>query len=745
MEHLDVLTLEQKARLLSGRGLWHTQAAPEAGVPEIVLADGPHGVRLQEDENATDIMGINASRPATCFPTAAAVGSSWDVEVAARLGAAVGREARGQGVAVLLGPGVNIKRSPLCGRNFEYYSEDPLLSGMLGAAQVEGLRAEGVLASVKHFAANNQETDRAVISADVDERTLREIYLPAFEHIVTRARPATVMTSFNKVNGVHTAEHHWLLTEVLRAEWGFDGVVVSDWGGVHDRVAALLAGLDLQMPGDPAADAAVADAVRRGELDEAVVDRSARRVIDLALAATEGAAEVEGAPEVDADAQHALARLLAADCAVLLKNDGGVLPLTGDTATIAVIGEFATAPRFQGGGSSHVNPTRVDEPLAEIRAAAAAVGVEVTHAAGFDDGAVAVAGAAGVAVVFAGLAERYESEAYDRRTMLLPSDQVALIRAVAAVARCTVVVLANGGAVSLEGWHDDVDAVLEGWLLGQAGGGAIADLLFGVVNPSGRLAETLPLRLEDNPSHLNFPGEFGHVRYGEGVLVGYRYYQSLDVPVRYPFGHGLSYTEFRVTDLAVTMDGDDAATVRAAVTNVGLRAGKHVVQVYVETAAGPVRRPRRELRAFRKVALEPGCSAEVTFRLDRRAFAYYNLDRADWAVAAGEYAVQIGANAADIVAEQRVILPGDLVPLRLTRDSPVGEWLAHPVAGPALVETLVALMPEEQRAEAAAGIEMLHLVSALPLGVILDGGPLDVPPEVVADLVALTDRAPVRV
>ncbi|MGY1857004.1 glycoside hydrolase family 3 C-terminal domain-containing protein [Modestobacter sp. SYSU DS0290] len=704
------LPLEQKARLLSGQDFWSTPPVEAAGLPSVVLTDGPHGVRRQQGD--FDRAGLLQSLPATCFPPAVAVGSSWDPDVAERVGAAVGREARALGVPVVLGPGVNIKRSPLCGRNFEYYSEDPLLAGVLGAAHVRGQQGEGVGASVKHFAANNQETQRMQVSADVDERTLREIYLPAFERVVTEAQPATVMCAYNKVNGVYASQHHWLLTEVLREEWGFAGAVVSDWGAVDDRVAALEAGLDLQMPGDHGAgNALVVDAVRSGRLDEAVVDRSVRRV--AALAGYVG----EPTDGFDADAHHALARELAAGCAVLLKNDGGALPLASGQR-LAVVGEFARTPRFQGGGSSHVNATRVDDALTALQATR-----PVVFAPGFTlDGsgdaaelreeAVGLARDADVAVVFAGLAESDESEGFDRTHIDLPAAQVELIRAVAAVSPRTVVVLSSGGVVSLEGWHDDVDAVLAGFLLGQAGGSALADLLTGAVDPSGRLAETIPLRLADTPSHLNFPGEQGHVRYGEGVMVGYRHFVTVDRPVRYPFGHGLSYTTVETSDLQVTTTGADSAEAAVTVTNTGSRAGRHVVQVYVATTAGPVRRPARELRAFRKVALAPGQSETVTFALDRRAFAYWDVREHAWIVAPGEHTVQIGRSATDIVAEATVTLAGDEIVPELTLQSSVAEWFEHPVAGPQLLEGFLATMPEGA-AETHAG--MLQMIGSMPM------------------------------
>ncbi|MET8976368.1 glycoside hydrolase family 3 C-terminal domain-containing protein [Streptomyces sp. NPDC004539] len=727
---LSGLSLEQKAALLAGQDFWSTHPVPQAGLPSVVLTDGPHGVRRQVGE--FDHMGIYESLPSTCFPPAVAVGSSWDPEVAARIGAAVGREARALGVHVVLGPGVNIKRSPLCGRNFEYYSEDPLLSGRLGAAHVRGQQDQGVGASLKHFAANNQETDRMRVSAEVDERTLREIYLPAFEHIVTEAAPATVMAAYNKVNGVHAAQNRWLLTEVLREEWGFTGAVVSDWGAVHDPVASLLAGLDLEMPGPSAENTRrVVAAVRAGELDESVLDTAVRRVLALTGLAVERSEEVER-PEgfersegFDVDAHHRLARELAAECAVLLRNENGVLPL-GSGQRLAVVGAFAATPRYQAGGSSHLRPTRLDSALDEIRVLAAGRGGRVEFAPGFAldgsgdaaalrEAAVAVARSSDVAVVFAGLAESEESEGFDRDTLCLPAVQVELIRAVASAAARTVVVLSNGGIVSLEGWHDDVDAILEGFLLGQGGGGAIADLLFGEAEPAGRLAETVPLRLEDNPSFVNFPGEQGQVRYGEGVMVGYRWYGTTGAPVRYPFGHGLSYTAFETGGLTVESTGPDSARATLTVTSTGTRAGAHVVQVYVATQAGPVRRPARELRAFTKVRLAPGESRTVAFELGRRAFAYYDVQAAGWAVAPGEHLVQIGENAARVVAEASVSLAGDAVAQELTLECTFGEWITHPVVGPTLLQELTAAAPEGQGAQIDDRPELLQAVQDVPM------------------------------
>ncbi len=751
--HASDLTMAEKAALLSGRDFWTTQPLERAEVPSIVLTDGPHGVRRQS--GTADHLGVHGSQPATCFPPAVAVGASWDPSVAERIGAAVGREARTLGVHVALGPGVNMKRSPLCGRNFEYYAEDPLLSGSLGAAHVRGQQAQGVGASVKHFAANNQETDRMRVSAEVDERTLREIYLPAFERVVTEAAPLTVMCAYNKINGVAAAENRWLLTDLLREEWRFAGVVVSDWGAVGDPVASLRAGVDLEMPGTSGkSPQRIIDAVDTGELDEAVVDEAVDRL--LALTRAVGHADRNDGSNGDAQscapsdmasgagsgsevkAHHDLARELAVQCAVLLKNDG-VLPLR-TSARIGVIGEFARAPRFQGDGSSRVNASRVDVPLTAIQSLGAERGCEVVFTPGFtiagvaadpestdsesaDEAlladAVAVAVGVDVAVVFAGLAETDESEGFDRTDLALPAAQVDLIRAVAHTARRTVVVLSNGGTVTVEGWHDDVDAILEGFLLGQGGGSALADLLFGVANPSGRLAETVPVRLADTASYINFPGEQGHVRYGEGVMVGYRWHETVGVAARYPFGHGLSYTTFETTDLSVEVTGDDTAVATVTVINTGDRAGAHVVQVYVSTTAGPVRRPVRELRAFTKIHLEPGASRTVSLALDRRAFAYYDVERSGWVVAPGTYTVQVCQDAASVLLDETVDLAGDTSVCELTLESTVEEWRTHPTVGPVLLDHAGRQVPAD-RGIPAPTPELLRMIGSMPMQKVVD-------------------------
>ena len=695
------MNLAEKAALLAGSGFWATAGNESAGIRSVVMSDGPHGLRLQRDGG--DHLGLGEAVAATCFPPASGIASSWNVDLIERVGVALGEEARAEGVGVLLGPGVNIKRSPLCGRNFEYFSEDPLVSGELGAAWVRGLQSTGVGASLKHFAVNNQETNRMTVSAEVDERTLRELYLPAFESIVKRERPLTVMCSYNRINGVFAAENSWLLNTVLRQEWGFDGAVVSDWGAVDERVPSLIGGTDLEMPGpQPESARSVIDAVESGELDEAVLDVAIERLRVLG----ERVGSISGT--YDAEAHHALAREAAVESMVLLRNEGSVLPIAPGSR-IAVSGEFARSPRFQGAGSSQVNASRVDNALAELTARA-----EVSFAPGFafdrraDQAALraeaaAMAAEADVALVFVGLPDGDESEGYDRSHLFLPDDQVALITAVAAVQPRTVVILTNGGVVSLEGWHDSVAGILETWLLGQAGGSAIADVVLGSAAPSGRLAETIPLRVQDNPSYLNFPGDGDTVRYAEGVFVGYRYYCSAEVPVRYPFGFGLGYTTFEYSDLSV-----DAGQVSVTVTNTGDRDGAEVVQVYVASPSVPVRGPVRELRGFAKVPLAAGESRRVSIELDARAFQHWDIPQQRWITEPGDYEIQVGRSAEHIVLSHSLHLAGERETPKLGLESPISDWMQHPLTGP-LLRRAAGGDPSE------GGTSVLDMVASMPM------------------------------
>lgn len=706
---LAALTLEEKASLLSGLNFWETQpvSRDNVSVPSMWVSDGPHGLRKQADEG--DHLGLGNSVPATCFPTAAALGSTWDSDLLEQVGAALGRESKHHGVSVLLGPGANIKRDPRCGRNFEYLSEDPVLSGDLAAALIRGTQSQGVGTSLKHFAANNQEDDRMRVSAEVDERSLREIYLASFERAIAGGDPWTIMCSYNKINGTYASHNHWLLTEVLRQQWGWDGLVVSDWGAVRDRVAAVAAGLDLEMPGTGGrSDADIAAAVRDGSLDESVVDTAVRRVLHLinkTMPAT------QGRTPVDADAHHALARQAAAAGVVLLRNepvDGTQLLPLSPTQHIAVIGEFARTPRYQGAGSSQVNPTRL---VSALHALSAHYDGTVTFAPGFTiaegpepevteselrDQAVAAARDADIAVVFLGLPAADESEGYDRTTISLPPVQLELLAAIHAVNPRVVVALANGSVVTVSEWQDHAPAIVEGWLGGQAGAEGLTDILTGASNPSGKLAETIPVRLHDVPAYENFPGGFGTVRYGEGIYVGYRWYERRDIAPAYPFGHGLSYTTFTVKDTSVTVTGtgaDTNATVHATITNTGHRAGAHVLQVYVHDQDAPLDRPDKELKAFTKVHLAPGESTTIALALDSRAFAFWHPAVGRWVVGGGQYQIAVGESSQAINATHTVTIDGEDVRLPVTDMSTMGELRKHPIVGGDITPLLDGLDP----------------------------------------------------
>ncbi|MBU2665171.1 beta-glucosidase [Actinoplanes bogorensis] len=702
------MDIDDQAALTSGSAFWTTTAA--GGVPAITMTDGPHGVRLQSSD--TDML---AGRPATCFPPAVASGSTWDPELLHRMGEALGRECRAMDVQVLLGPGINLKRTPLGGRNFEYFSEDPILSGVLATEWVRGLQAQGVGASLKHFAVNSQETDRMRISADVDERTLREMYLRAFQRVVTRAQPWTVMCAYNKVNGVYASQNHFLLTEVLRDEWGFEGLVVSDWGAVVDRVAALEAGLDLTMPGpDDAGDREVADAVRENRLDLDKTTKRIKRLVEMSVSDT---------TDFSVDEHHQLARQVAARGIVLLKNDDNVLPLRTEGQSIAVLGEFARTPRYQGGGSSQITPTRLDDALTEITATTTA---PVRFAPGYRAGntvdetllaeAATLAAGSDIAVVFAGTTQ--ETEGSDRTDIDLPAAHLALIERVAAANPRTVVVLSNGAVVRTSPWDAAVPGLVEAWLLGQAGGSAIADVLFGRVNPSGRLAETIPLKLADHPSHLDFPGENGHVRYGEGLHVGYRGFDAREQEVAYPFGFGLSYTTFEYGQVTATVTGDTIA-LSVPVTNTGGVDGREIVQVYVSKPGSRVQRSPRELKAFAAVDLASTATATATLTVDRDDLAYWDTRLGRWIVEDGDYLFAAGASSRDL--RTTVTLSLDGTPdsrWPLAADSTVAEWFADPRGAALLTEVFA-------EARASGGSPLVTMADDEGIAQLLGGMPLD--------------------
>ena len=641
---LQQMTLEDKIALCSGENFWETKKYEKYGIPSLFMCDGPHGLRKQED--VADMLGVNESRKATCFPAEVTTAGSWDPELIAEIGAAIGEEAKEQGVGLVLGPGANLKRNPLCGRNFEYFSEDPYLAGKLAAGFIRGAEAQGISTSLKHFAVNSQEKSRFTSNSVLDDRTLRELYLTAFEIAVKEGKPSTVMCAYPKLNGVHCSDNKALLTDILRTEWGFSGMVVTDWGAMNDRLEGFRAGCDLNMPGgSDYMEKEVLQAVKDGTLPESCVDDSARRVLELVSRATE---TLRKKAVCDYKAHHALAKRAAAEGAVLLKNEGGILPLKQD-AKIAVIGAMAKNLRYQGAGSSHINPTKLAQPLDYLPDALYAPGCDDrgdTTDALLDEARTA-AEQAEVAVIFAGLPDRYESEGFDRNDMKMPAGHLRMIEAVTSANPNTIVVLLCGSAVECP-WADRVKAVLYMGLPGQAGGEAVCDLLYGRVNPSGKLAESWPFTYGDVPSSEIY-GKTADALYQEGIYGGYRYYDKAGVPVRWPFGYGLSYTTFAYSDLTV-----EDNSVSVTVKNTGSFAGAEVAQLYVDAPQDGLHRPLRELKGFRKVFLQPGESQTVTFLLTGRSFA---VGQDGWKVPGGTYTVCIGGLRAEIEKN------GDVLPI----------------------------------------------------------------------------------
>lgn len=693
---LATLTLEEKASLCSGSDFWHLQDIESAGIPSIMVTDGPHGLRKQAE--ASDHVGINASVPSTCFPSGVGLASSWNTALLHQVGVALGEESKAEQVSVILGPAVNIKRSPLCGRNFEYFSEDPYLATQLAIGHIQGVQSQGIGTSIKHFAANNQEHRRMTVDTIVDERTLREIYLASFETAVIEAKPWTVMSAYNKINGTYASEHPFILDQVLRQEWGYEGVVVTDWGANNDRVAGVKVGEDLEMPGTGGYfDRKIVEAVQAGELSMEALDKVVTRVLTLIF---KSEAERNLEATYDQNEHHQLAIDVASECMVLLKNDA-ILPLQ-KTETIGVIGSFAKAPRYQGGGSSHINPTQMSDAFTSMANYAS----HLIYAQGFDihsddSDAVLTKEALDLAkkvdkvVIFAGLPDRYESEGYDRKHMHLPPNQNTLIHAVAEVNPNVVVVLSNGSPVEMP-WVNEVAGIFEGYLGGQGGGSAIAALLYGAKNPSGKLAETFPLRLEDNPSYLNFPGHQDRVEYKEGIYVGYRYYEAKNIPVLFPFGHGLSYTTFAYSDLSLSSaDILDTETVdvTVTVTNTGQMAGQEVVQLYVADVVADVPRPLKELKAFSKVNLAPGESQTITFTLSKRAFAYYHTELHDWYVETGAFNILVGSSSVHLpLSDMVTVTSTTIIKHNYNLNSTVADVLKHPV-GAHFVEKMKQALP----------------------------------------------------
>ncbi|RIK54690.1 MAG: glycosyl hydrolase [Chloroflexi bacterium] len=665
---ISQMTLEEKAALCSGKDFWHLKGIDRLKIPSIMVTDGPHGLRKQAGE--ADHVGLNESVPATCFPTASALAATWNRDLIFEVGKALGQECRQEKVGVILGPGINIKRSPLCGRNFEYFSEDPYLTGEIAKSHINGVQSQGVGTSMKHYALNNQERRRMTSDSVVDERAMREIYLAGFEIAVKESQPWTVMCSYNRVNGTYACENKYLMTDILKEEWGHQGLVVTDWGAMNERVDALKAGVELEMPGAKNGnDEKIIAAVKAGTLDVAVLDRAVERILTLIFKADE---TLSNDFTYDKQAHHALARRAAAEGAVLLKNDGQLLPIPAHTK-IALIGRFAKEPRYQGAGSSYINPIQLDNLYDEL---VKLIGAEnVLYAAGYtkqadsaDEAliqeAIETAGKADVVVICAGLPDMYETEGIDRAHMQMPSGHNALIQRLAAAHKKVAVVLSNGAPVEMP-WVDDVPAILEGYLGGQAGAGALADILTGKANPSGKLAETFPLKFSDTPAQP-YPGGPEVVEYRESIYVGYRYYDTVGQDVLFPFGHGLSYTAFEYRDLSVKAE-KDSAKITFKVKNTGNRSGKEAAQVYVRDVESTAFRPQKELNGFIKVELQPGEEKEVSIELNRRAFAFYDVTQRDWIVEAGDFEILVGASSRDIRltaalrldSEQKASLPAD--------------------------------------------------------------------------------------
>lgn len=745
------MTLEEKAGLCSGKDFWNTKAVSRLGIPSVMLSDGPHGLRKQEGKS--DHLGLNESIPAVCFPAGCAIASSWDRESAAKLGITLANECQAENVSTILGPAMNIKRSPLCGRNFEYLSEDPIVSSELAIAYVQAVQSKNVVTTPKHFMANNQEFHRMTSDSIMDERTMREIYLASFENMVKQAKPWTMMGAYNKLNGTYLCENKLILTDILRDEWGFDGYIMSDWGAMNDRVDALKAGCELEMPGmTDRTDKEIIAAVQSGDLDEELLNRAVERFLTVVFKYVDNRNQEA---VFDREADHQVARELAEESSILLKNKDKILPLKTEQK-VAFIGQYAKEPRYQGGGSSHINSFKL------VSAVEASKELQVTYARGYDDSldvaveeledqAVELAKKSDVAVLFIGLPDRYESEGYDRKHMQLPANQIALLERLSQVQENLVVVLHNGSAVEMP-WIDKVKGVLEVYLGGQAVGEATVNLLYGEVNPSGRLAETFPLRLQDTPCYLHYGGENDKSVYHEGVFVGYRYYSSKEMPVLFPFGHGLSYTQFAYDNLVLSqteLTDIDKLLVSVDVTNTGHCYGREVVQVYVAAPNSKIIRPGLELRAFDKIGLEPGETKTVTVELDKRSFAYWDVESHDWLVEEGKYQIIIGRS-----AEEKILVADvDVSPVKTPRkvfhlNSTIGEVLADKHAGPLFEQmigkTFVGYTEAQQVTENSqsdtVNAEMMHaMMEGMPLRQLLSFVP-GIEKSMLEDLIAALNQ-----
>jgi len=670
MDLISKMTLEEKASLCSGKDFWHLEGLERLGIPSIMVTDGPHGLRKQ-DGSSEDHIGLNASVPATCFPTAVTLASSWDRNLLKEMGEALGDECRQEKVSVLLGPGVNIKRNPLCGRNFEYFSEDPYISGELATSLINGVQNKGIGTSLKHYAANNQECNRMSIDTIVDERTLRELYLKGFEKAVKDSQPWTVMNAYNQLNGEYCSDHKTLLTDILKEEWGHEGLVVTDWGATNDRVQGLKAGLELEMPGSRGInDKKIVDAVNSGNLDESILDERVKRLLQLIFKSEE---TLKGTYSYNKKEHHELAKKVAAESIILLKNGMNLLPLA-KKGKIAVIGDFAENPRYQGAGSSQINPTQLDSALQSLRSQSKK-NMEIVYAKGFStktdvidqaliNEALKITEAADHTIIFAGLPPSFESEGFDRKHMNLPENQLQLIDKILVKNPEAIIVLSNGSPVEMP-FIDKCQTLIESYLSGQAGGSALVDILFGDAVPSGKIAETFPLKMRDIPSDSYYPGTTKQVQYREGLYVGYRYFDSMKKEVLFPFGYGLSYTEFSYCDLKVsakTIDANEKLIVTCKVKNTGNYDGKEIIQLYVRDMESTVYRPDKELKGFEKIHLSKGEEREVSFTLDSNSFSYYDTESAQWQIESGDFEILIGASSRDIRLNETVNVSSPFIP-----------------------------------------------------------------------------------
>jgi len=715
-EILGKMTVEEKVSLCSGFGPWSTKKIERLGVEPVFMSDGPHGPRWMKTQSYTQRSQWDMSslasfttksgyldllHPVTDFPSIATLGSSWNRELLKQVGEAIGEEAKHFGIGILLAPGVNIIRHPLCGRAYEYFSEDPVVAGELGSAYIMGVQSTGVGATLKHFVCNNAEFERLSMDSVVEERALREIYLATFERIVKKAHPALVMESYNKVNGTSLAENHRLLTKILKEEWNFKGTVISDWWAVNDRVESFKAGMDLEMPQNPLNDELLLKAVKSGEVSPEQLDDSCKRILTLAV--NHGKL---GKTHVDFDAHHELARKAAAESIVLLKNENNILPLKKDEE-ILVVGSFAKTPRYQGVGCSIVNPRKLLTPLEEL----AKTVDKIDYAPGYDENnqtseglieeAVNKSRRAKTVIIFAGLPEEVETETHDRTDYMIPESHRKVIEALTAIKNRVIVVLQNGSAIQLNPWIQKTSAVLEAWLGGEAGAAAIVNVLFGEVNPSGKLAITFPERIEDTPGYLHFPGENGRHLYAEGVFVGYRYYEKKEITPTYPFGYGLSYTHYTYSDLGLnkgTITDDEQVTVSFKVTNIGEKEGSETAQVYVKPHQSRLKRPKKELKEFTKIHLEPGETKTVTVTLQGRDFAYYDDHHRAWVVDSGDYTIEVGASSEEILLNETLhINSGQVVFTPLTGESYCYNLVDNPVALEAFKKVMIknGLWPED--------------------------------------------------